>query len=357
MRIQLPEKQAAQFLLQDKGITLAQCVRIVLDALDMLPDELNAAQPARVIRDCMKLGVTAWTKRLGSITYAEAVEQLLVIKAERSVRTQQDIRQCLKRLGKGAHGWNRRLLGTITRGDCVQRLEQAFPQPSRRTKARAVLSTLFNEGIRREWCCDNPVKNIEIPRVKEREIRALKPGEIARLLDTAAHYHDGACLPAVGLMLYAGIRPWETLRLHWRDVDLDEGEVIVPATHSKTGGGRHVPICPALSAILHAQLSLQPEKSICPPNWLNKWRELRRKAGFSHWQQDALRHTFASYFAKCYHDLNALQLFMGHSNPHLLRTRYVNFRGIRIEDAHRFWHGGTPPPGESGAWYRKTWEA
>lgn len=353
MRTKLQEKQAAQFLLQDRGISLSQCVRLVLDALDMLPEEVQDQKPAHVLRDCLRLGVTAWTSRQGSVTYAEAVERLLVIKSGRSARTRQDIRQCLRRLGKGAQGWDRRLLSTITREECARRLEQVFPQPTRRTKARAVLSVLFNEGIRRDWCRENPVKHIEIPRIREQEIRALELGEIARLLDVAARYHDGSCLAAVGLMLYAGVRPRETERLHWRDVDLDEGEVIVPPEHSKTGGGRHIPICPALHAILRSRSTLGPDSSICPANWLNKWRELRREAGFGQWQQDALRHTFASYFAKSYRDLNALQLFMGHSNPHLLRTRYVNMRGIRAEDAHRFWHGGPPPPGESGDWYRR----
>lgn len=319
----------------------------------MIPEDLVRQKPARIIRDCLWMGIKAWTQRQHSITFEEAARRLMEIKAGRSARTQQDIRQCLRRLGEGSMGWNKRLLSSITLTDCAKRLEQAFPQPTRRVKARSVLCSLFNEGMRRDWCRENPAKGVELPFVREREIRALKPEEIERLLQTASAYQDGACLPAVGLMLYAGIRPWETSRLHWCDVDWDEGEVIVPAKHSKTGGGRHVPMCPALRVILNQGQSMNPQSRICPANWINKWRELRRLAGFEHWQQDALRHTFASYFVKCYRDLNALQLFMGHSSLNLLRTRYVNLRGLRLEDAHKFWYRNAPVESTPGDWYCK----
>lgn len=217
-----------------------------------------------------------------------------------------------------------------------------------------MLSSLFNEGIRREWCRENPAKWVETPRIREREICALQPQEIERLLGAAKQHDGGACLPAVGLMLYAGIRPQETARLHWSDIDLTEGEIIVPAQHSKTGGGRHVPICPALRAILEQAQHLEapaPDSRICPGNWVVKWRCIRQAAGFEHWQQDVLRYTFASYFAKCYRDRNALQLFMGHSNQQLLRTRYVNLRGLSLDATRRFWQNHTRGRYTPRAWY------
>ena len=354
MSIQARDRKAAEFLLRESGLTLAECVRLVLDGLDALPRGLERGERLRTLRECMRLGVEAWSRRGESVTFGEAVERLLVIKAGRSRRTVQDIRQCLRKLGEGEDGWKGRLLGSITRRECAHRLEELFPSPSRRVKARAVLVGLFNEGIRREWCRENPARWVEVPRIREREICALQRPEIERLLGAAKRYRKGVCLPAVGLMLYAGIRPQETARLRWSDIDLAEGEIIVPARHSKTGGGRHVPICPALRAILEgaqAAVGAAPEARICPGNWVRKWRSVRLSAGFGLWQQDVLRHTFASYFAKCYRDLNALQLFMGHGNLNLLRTRYVNLRGVSAEDAHRFWHDHAGGRYESRRWY------
>lgn len=39
-------------------------------------------------------------------------------------------------------------------------------------------------------------------------------------------------------MLYAGIRPGEVVRLHWRDVDLEERVISVRSRTSKTGGNQ-----------------------------------------------------------------------------------------------------------------------
>ena len=78
---------------------------------------------------------------------------------------------------------------------------------------------------------------------------------------------------------------------------------------------------------------------ICPANWLHHWRELRRSAGWStparRWPQDALRHTFASYHLSHFRSFAELQLEIGHRDATMLRTRYVDMRGVR--GAAGFW--------------------
>ncbi|MEE1266021.1 MAG: hypothetical protein UHH87_07010 [Akkermansia sp.] len=77
---------------------------------------------------------------------------------------------------------------------------------------------------------------------------------------------------------------------------------------------------------------------ICPRNWLHHWRELRRAAGWragKKWPQDALRHTFASYHLCHFRSYAELQLEIGHRDAALLRTRYVDQRGVTAPA--RFW--------------------
>ena len=80
-------------------------------------------------------------------------------------------------------------------------------------------------------------------------------------------------------------------------------------------------------------------EAICPPGWLQHWRELRRLAGWSRlshpWPQDALRHTFASYHLSYFRSYTELQLEIGHRDASLLRTRYVDQRGV--VGARAFW--------------------
>ena len=65
-----------------------------------------------------------------------------------------------------------------------------------------------------------------------------------------------------------------------------------------------------------------------PRRWVQRWRALRKAAGWSKetahpWRQDVCRHTFATYYAAHFRNFAALQLEMGHRDSSLLRTRYV----------------------------------
>ena len=137
---------------------------------------------------------------------------------------------------------------------------------------------------------------------------------------------------------HAGIRPHEVARLSWAQVDLQERAIYILPRHSKTGGARRVTIHKPLLRILRAHKHADGE-TICPANWLHHWRELRRKAGWNaparRWPQDALRHTFASYHLSHFRSFAELQLEIGHRDATLLRTRYLDLRGVQA--AARFW--------------------
>lgn len=142
-------------------------------------------------------------------------------------------------------------------------------------------------------------------------------------------------------MLYAGIRPHEVKRLTWKHINLKSGLVSLAPTHTKTGGSRHVSILPVLGSILSRMSSAgSPARSVCPPNWEKKWREVRRQSGIlkkSGWVQDVLRHTYASYHLAHFCNQNLLQKEMGHSSPSLLLARYLNMEGITSATGAMFW--------------------
>ena len=153
------------------------------------------------------------------------------------------------------------------------------------------------------------------------------------MLDTASAYREGECLPAVGMMLYAGIRPQEVERLRWGDVRLPAsvagapyaeatGVIIIAPQHSKTGGARRVTIQAPLAHILR-RAQKEAHVRICPRNWRRHWAAMHRAAGFTPWQPDVLRHTFATHHLATHRSYAELQLEMGHRSAELLRTRYV----------------------------------
>ncbi|MBE6435814.1 MAG: hypothetical protein E7030_06375 [Akkermansiaceae bacterium] len=173
--------------------------------------------------------------------------------------------------------------------------------------------------------------------VQERRIAILKKDEIKSLLKEAERYNNGSCLAAIGLMLYAGIRPHEVTKIKWAQIDLERRHIYLLPEHSKTGGARRTTIYNPLFQILK-KCNYDPDKAICPRNWLKHWREIRRNAGWGQnkpWPQDALRHTFASYHLEQFKNFEQLQYELGHRNSNLLRTRYVD--ATDVKNAAEFW--------------------
>ena len=188
--------------------------------------------------------------------------------------------------------------------------------------------------MRREWCGRNPVKLVERKKIREGEISPLSLSETRRLISASGRHEN--CAAAVGLLVLAGIRPAEVGKLKWRDIDLSENTITVNSLCSKTGGVRQVEICPSLKSILSAYKK-RPEQKIRPCGWRRKWRDIRNESGLGkNWVQDVLRHTYASFHAKKYADLPRLQLNMGHRDQNLLRSRYVNMRGLSKSAANSF---------------------
>lgn len=313
----------------------------VLEAA-LLAKEAMAAGRGRMkrARRCLLLGEEALRSHEKTVSFAHAVDAAIQARKELRPRTVADFRYFCRRLLKRCPGLAKRRIRSLAPADCSRYLSMAFPTPRQYCKARIILSSIFSTAIKHGWCSCNPVKLVRIPRMKERHIPTLSRPEMARLLHTAAEYDEGSCLPAVGMMLYAGIRPHEVARLTWGQVDLANGAISILPRHSKTGGARRVSIHPPLAAILEREKRDSPT-GICPHNWRWHWRQVRLLSGWgaAHpWMPDSLRHTFASYYIVHFRSYPALQYETGHRSSELLRTRYVDTSGV--EDAADFWKKG-----------------
>ena len=272
-----------------------------------------------------------------TVSFSRAVQESLQARAGRRPRTLAEIRSVCTRLIRVAPGLAERPVREIGRRDCMELLQRAGT-PRQQHKWRAILHGVFEHCRRQEWCLTNPVELIPAPLLQEQEIRPLNWAELQRLTRLARCAPHRCCMPALGLMLWAGVRPAEVTRLHWQDIDWEESVISLRPMHSKTGGCRHI----RLHAVLRAWLrEYGPGQGcICPSNWQRRWRRLRDGAGLTPWRQDVLRHTFASYHAKHFHHFAHLQEDMGHRSAALLRTRYLSMRGLTAGLAAKFWSPG-----------------
>ncbi len=157
-----------------------------------------------------------------------------------------------------------------------------------------------------------------------------------------------ALRPYIAIAAFAGLRPTEAARLRWGDINVEEGCISVRRRASKTGGTRHVEMHPTLRAWLEP---LRPQEH--PPGeavfgeasrLVRGLRAVHRRAGFDEghpWPEDALRHSYASYYLKAGGALERLQLNMGHASTALIYGRYCNMYGLTRQMAAEWW-GLTP---------------
>ena len=325
------DHQAALAILNATGVPVLEAAILAKEALAANRGSIRRA------RRCLAAGAEALRQQERTVSFEQAVAAALEARKDRRIRTVYDFRYFTRRFMKRCAGLARRRVRSITPQECAEYIETAFDTPRQRQKARLILSGVFSTAMKRGWCDANPVARVEAPRVVEQPVPVLTPQEIEQLTTTAEAYQGGSCAAAVGMMLYAGIRPHEVARLTWAQVDLQAQAIYILPRHSKTGGARRVTIHRPLLRILRRHKRAENE-TICPRNWLHHWRELRRVAGWGcdrKWPQDALRHTFASYHLSHFRSYAELQVEIGHRDASLLRTRYVDQRGV--QGAARFW--------------------
>jgi integrase len=176
------------------------------------------------------------------------------------------------------------------------------------------------------WACDwleaiprNPMKRVSPPRRTgpPPEITILQPAEMDRCRRYAAGLKDDveSCRLTAYLALggFAGLRTEEILALHWKDIDLEHGEIYVRQPKRVRGWRpRYVPIQPRLRAII---APLIPEKSVqrgrseagtftrssekvIPGGQRTLYllrHELVLHMGWKEWPDNCLRHSFCTY--------------------------------------------------------------
>lgn len=315
MKIRLTEQEhAALAVLRSTGIDVLEAALVAKEVL------AAAGGRVRRARQCLQLGRVQLRLQEHTVTFRKATETALEARSGRRPRTVIDFRYICKRLMDKNKELTERRVRAITAADCERYLKTAFPNSAAQyKKARATLSGVFTTALRRGWCDTNPVAHVAVPTITETPIAPLTQQEVQRLKATTERPEFRDMQLSLHLLLYCGIRPTEVSRLQPQDVSLTERQVLVRPNTSKTGGGRMVP--------LRGGKELGDMPLTIPKAWQRRWRELRQAAGFCgahRWVPDACRHSFASYHAAHFRNLQELQWEMGHRDTNLLRTRYVS---------------------------------
>ena len=195
-----------------------------------------------------------------------------------------------------------------------------------------------------------PLKDVMRPRAHpDTQIAYLTVEQCQELLNAAAGHiyrgRRGALLPYFTLCLFSGLRPDEARRI---GVEKGEGAVtlenrVAHGFMSKTGAPRSVELQSPLLEIL----ACCQKAGIAPGVWSRRaFEQIQVKAGLkvlprdkkepgtTAWDNDILRHTYASHHFALHGDMGFLVINMGNSES-VLKTSYIN-RGVLRADAERF---------------------
>jgi integrase len=151
---------------------------------------------------------------------------------------------------------------------------------------------------------------------------------VAALLSTS---QDDDLLAFHCIGLFAGLRVSEISRLSWDDVDISGGFIHVSAANSKTRTRRLVPIQENLKAWL---TPLFKTGQVVGANLNRRAADVRKRAGFTAWPVNVMRHSFVSYRLVETQDAGKTALESGHDQA-ILFAHYREL--VKPQAAKLYW--------------------
>ncbi|MBV9214372.1 MAG: site-specific integrase [Actinobacteria bacterium] len=213
------------------------------------------------------------------------------------------------------------------------------------------LKRMLAHAVRWGYLRDNPAAGVERLRVPQREMRALTPAEVRRLLDAVAPEHR----LLVELAVMTGVRRGELFALRWGDVDIRtarlhvrravwQGQYVAPKSERSR---RAVDLAPALVERLREARPQGSDEEIAgrllfpgagggpldPTSFLRRhFTPALERAGLSGLRFHDLRHTYASLLILAGEHPKYLQAQLGHASITTTLDRYSHL--LPGEHAH-----------------------
>ena len=305
------------------------------DAAFLSEAKRRLGEKNKTLRECLE----SYLRTLPSedLAFAEARAKYLEhLEASGFCRSHFLVSRCLLKKFSDA-GFSETLVGEIRMQDVDEYLKSlTHLSPSTVRNVRRALHAFFSWAVDRGMAESNPVDKTFNPRVYTSKIGILKVPEVSALL-TSVEKNPELC-PAIVLALFAGLRRSEIFRLQWEQIRTDFIEIseTVGKPTNGRGRGRHVDICPALSAFLAPRK--KTTGSIVPSEirWKLGLEQARKDAGLSSWPHNRLRHSFASYHLAFHKNAPSTSIELGHGGS--TNMLYQHYRAIvSHEESVAFW--------------------
>lgn len=205
--------------------------------------------------------------------------------------------------------------------------------PETKNNYRRTLSALFNFCFRKDFIQSNPIEKVATITKDKKEPEIYKVDEVRYMMNSSPEKSEIRAFLAIGA--FGGLRVAEIQRLTWDRVHLQEKEIVLDASITKTSQRRIVKMTDNLVEWLTPYISemLQGGLVIKNKNIFRKELEKFREANKINWIDNGLRHSCASYYLALTKNANETAEQMGHSVA-VLKNNYMGL--VRTEDAVKY---------------------
>ena len=211
----------------------------------------------------------------------------------------------------------------------------------------AVMRTIFNIMIEREYISANPFYKVKKLKPKKADICPYSQQEIDVINNTLPSYNY-KLYAIVNIIFYCFIRPQELVRLKISSINLERQVIVIPASASKNGQQQTIIIPTPLKEILiNLNLNSYPPhynifssyllpgtKEISPSRISDHWRSYRKKVGITKCIYD-FKHTGAGLCIQAGINARDLQLQLRHHSLEVTQIyldKFNNLASDRLKD-------------------------
>lgn len=317
-------------------------IRVTLYAKTIKELEAKVAE----VRYQMGKGVVLSQKDITFGRYAKM--WLSVAKANRGLRTQEMYQRiCEKHLNLLDEVY----LKDITKSLIQEQINAKSEHPRLCEQIKLTISQILESAVDDGLILKNPCKNIELPRKKPSDKRALLPEEKAAI-------KSAVLLPREKAMLYilygCGLRPAEAWALTKGDIDLEKREISVNKSitfidnipfvvNPKTNSGFRTVQAPrcTIEALEEYLKDLETDKLFGSDKYYNRttyykmFNRIKDKIGCPNISPYTLRHNYCSELYYSGVSLKEAQRLMGHSGHEMIMKVYAHLDATREDTQNK----------------------
>ena len=204
----------------------------------------------------------------------------------------------------------------------------------------ALVKRVFNVAIMLERCDKNPCRGVRMHAEQNIRNRTLAGEELKRFVAALA---DEPNRVAADFFLYAlatAGRREECLQMTWDEVSLERETWTIPASRSKSGKSRTVPLNDVALQVLRNRLAQRRSEYVFPGrgsgpfnNPSKAFKRVLGRAGIADLKIHDLRRSAATILINNGGNISQAQKLLGHSSSTLTATRYAFLAESQVRDA------------------------